>query len=237
LSVGLALLISAAILHPATAIALEDVVLAAPEESWLAEHLQTVRRTRSNPAGTYGLTGATIWSRGLKEPARPSSTAPSEKAMGARIRPFREMDLTVGTQMARSGDAERVLRSEVNWQMSWSRELDSLEGVQLGFTTLGAVESLHGAYTQSLEGSLGVPVLQDRGLGETKLKVSPRLAYDALAGTWRPSLAPEIVNDTMLTGAAAPFRSVLSLRLGSDLAPDARPSATARVELRFSTRQ
>jgi hypothetical protein len=226
-----------AVLPSATfAFEVQDAVSSGPGRSWLGDHLDTVRRTDGLRTASFHLSDAKVWSRGLDDGDDGLPVpAPLDKAMGARVRLLTDYDIQIGTELSRHEDTGRALRSELNWQFSWSRALQGLGGLSIGFGTRGAVESLHGGLSQSLSGSLGVPLvsLED---WKARLRVTPQLTYDSLAHAWRPTMTPEFVSETILSTPADPYVSLLNLRLGYDLAPDTRPSASARVELRFVPR-
>jgi hypothetical protein len=207
------------------------------QDAWLADHLATVRRTSQPRSTSLDFTETKIWTRGLKDSAALTPVPRSDKAMGAKLRPFKEVDLVVGTELSESRGIDPLYRSELNWQLSWSQRLDSFAGLRLGLATTGAVESLQGGFTQGLKGSLGVQLPSQETWGNAQIRLSPQLSFDALNGTWRPSVVPELVSDTVLNSSAAPLKTLLSLRVGSDLTPETQPSASARVELKIVPRR
>ncbi len=232
------LLTLAIVAMPSAALAFDMPDEFAPENggSWLVDHLETVRRTHVSSSASFQLANANVWSRGLDESDEQLPVpVPLDKAMGARVRPFSDFNLLIGTELSRHEDTGRALRSEFNWQFSWSHASRDLEGVSLGFGTSGSVESLHGGMSQSVNGSVGVRLISSDNW-KARLRLSPRLSYGSQDHTWHPSVAPELISETVLSAATDPFLSLLNLRLGYDLAPDTRPSATARVELRFVPR-
>ena len=227
------LLLASLVSCPSVSYGWEEHGMIAPDnqDAWLADHLATVRKTGQARSTSLDLSAAKVWTRGLKDSAALTPIPRSDKAMGARLRPFKEVDLVVGTELSESRGIDSLHRSELNWQFSWSRRLDSVAGLRLGLATRGAVESLQGGFSQNLKGSLGVPLHSQTTWGSAQVRLSPQLSFDALTGIWRPSVVPELVSDTVLNSSAAPLKTVLSLRVGSDLTPDAQPSASARVEL------
>jgi hypothetical protein len=220
----------------ASAFQVQDGIVPASDRNWLVDQVETVRRTGGVQDASFNLSNAQVWSRGLEETGEGLPVpAPLDKAMGARLRLFKDYNLQVGTELSRQEDTGRALRSQVNWQFSWSRAVQELGGITVGFGTAGAVESLDGVLSQSVSGSVGVPLVSHE-IWKARLRLSPRLSYDSLDHRWRPSFAPELVSETVLSSATAPFTSLLNVRFGYDLAPESRPSASARVELRFIPR-
>jgi hypothetical protein len=205
------------------------------ETGWLDAQLESVRRAGDALASSFDWSGAKVWGRGLRDSDDLRPVPPSDKAVGARFRPFRDIDFVIGTEVSRATPENRSLRSELNWQMSWSREWGRLKGLSVGLGTRGAVESAHGGVWQSVNGQVGLK-LASQSNWNAQVRVSPQVDLDVLHGTWRPRLSPELVSETVLNSSAAPLKSLLNLRVGYELAPDARPSASARVEFRLVPR-
>ena len=220
----------------AAAFEVEEGVGQGPDGEWLTSHVETVRRAHEVQPLSVHLSNANVWSRGLdrQDPSSPVA-GPMDKAMGARVRLLKDYDLQVGTALSRHEDTGRALRSEFNWQFSWSHALRDLGGVSFGLGAGGAVESLHGGLSQSVRGSLGLPLITHENW-KARLRVSPQVSYDSQSHQWRSNLVPEFVSERILSSTSAPFLSLLNLRVGYDLAPQSRPSATARLELRFVAR-
>jgi hypothetical protein len=208
----------------------------ADEDGWLAGHLETVRQAGAVDTGALRAVHPTVWVRGLDRrsdglPVPP----PMDKAMGASLRPFEDFDFLIGTELSRHEDNSRALRSALQWHFSWSRALPKVADLSFGFDAQGSVESLHGALSQSVSGFFSLPLDRHR-LWQADLRLSPRMSFDSASHTWRPSLAPEFLYEAELGSGASPLTSLLKIRLGYEMAPNAKPSAAAMVELRFSPR-
>jgi hypothetical protein len=217
--------------------ALED---AAPEtatwnQAWNAEHMDA-RCYQAFAAPKASLFQRTeFWSSGV---ARPSATpvAPlSQKTVGARLRPFADYDLHFGTEMSRSLDSAHDLNAKVDWQLAWSRQWNG-EALEFALTTSGAVDRVSTTYSQSAGGSVGVRLPSTALPWETRIVVTPSVNLDTATGLWNPNLRSEIVAKRVLTSHRSPIESVVDIRMGYDVAPDAQPAASATVQLSFSPR-
>ncbi|AWM88667.1 hypothetical protein [Microvirga sp. 17 mud 1-3] len=202
------------------------------DQAWNAENVDIDRyRALSAPKiPTFGRTE--VWSSGLiGSPAAVAS--PSQRAVGAKLRPFADLDLLVGTQMSRNLDIDQALNARMDWQLTWSRQW-AAEALEIGLTTTGAVDPASAVYTQSAGGSLGIRLPSAGTPWDAQLVVSPNINLDTTTGGWSSSLRSEIVAQRVLTTHKSPIRSVVNIRMGYDFAPETHPTASATLQLSFS---
>ncbi len=223
------------LLPPATGHAAEDEIWNAwITPSWLDAHVAALR-SAPGTRRAYALNRTEIWASGLVRSAKEAFEASRlDEAVGARLRPFQGIAFTVGTAIAHTGEITRSLSSSVNWESSWSRELKRLGGLKVDLTTAGAFGSGHAAYSQSVSGTIGIPLDLPLGTWTTELKLSPSMNLDTASGQMGTHLASELVGQTVLGSETDAFSSVLNLKVGYGFAPEARPSAFAGVEIRIT---
>lgn len=223
------------LLSPATGRAAEDEIWNAwITPSWLDAHVAAIRSTPGTRRA-YALNRTEIWTSGLVRTARAAfDTARLDEAVGAKFRPFHGIAFTVGTALTHTGAITRSLSSTINWETSWSREMKRLGGLRIDFTTAGAFGSGHTPYSQSVSGTLGIPLALPLGQWRTELKLSPSLNLDTASGQMGTHLASELVTQTVLGSETDAFSSELNLKVGYGFAPDTRPSAFAGVEIRIT---
>ncbi|RDI60260.1 hypothetical protein [Microvirga subterranea] len=223
------------LLAPATAHAAEDEIWNAwITPSWLDAHVAALRSTPGTRRA-YALNRTEIWASGIARSTKEAFGASRlDEAVGARLRPFQDIAFTVGTAIAHTGEFTRSLSSSVNWESSWSRRLKRLGGLKVDLTTAGAFGSGHTAYSQSISGTLGIPLELPLGTWTTELKLSPSMNLDMASGEVGTHLASELVGRTVLGSETDAFSSVLNLKIGYGFAPETRPSAFAGVEIRIT---
>jgi hypothetical protein len=208
--------------------------LAGAEAPLSVERFEIVQGADARPPATFAIPDLKVSARGLAEADGQPLVPPDEQAVGAKLRPFKDLDLLIGTEMSRSPDAEAALHQEFNWQFSWSRRWDDWAGLKVDVSTTGAVDAQRTGLPERVGGSVGIPLFRDTAAWETQLRLSQSLTLDAATGTWKGAVTPELVTEKALSPTSAPMRSVLSVKLGSGVTPDAQPSASAKVEFRIS---
>jgi hypothetical protein len=201
---------------------------------WLEQHLATGRAKPSRDA--HALARSQVWATGVDRSAMQAfATSASGSTVGAKVSPFADYDyLKFGTEVTGDpGTSAAQPSSKVSWEANWSRSVADL-GVNLGFGTAGAVGNAQTGYTQSLNGSLGVPVLRQSGLRATEMRFTPNMNIDTATGALASSLNSELVTQKVLSSRADRLESVLNMKVGYAVAADARPSATAKLEWRLT---
>ena len=158
---------------------------------------------------------------------------PADRAVGAKLQPFPELDFRVGTSLARGG-TDSLLSSTTQWEASWSREWAGWGGLSAGLSTTGAVNNLHSGYSQALNGVIGIPLEVPLKHLHTELRLSPSMTLDMLDKAVGAGFLSEIMGQTVLSSRRSPYKSTLNVKLGYHLAPEARPVASARLELRIT---
>jgi hypothetical protein len=228
----LAAALAAFLIAPLSARAAEDEIWNAwITPSWLDDHVAAVRSTTATRRA-HALNHTQVWTSGLVRTARDAFDATRlDEAVGAKLRPFQDIAFTIGTAITHTGQVSRSLSSSVDWETTWSRELKGLGGLRIDLGTTGSFGSGHTAYSQSVSGTLGVPLALPLGAWTTEIRLSPSMNVDTASGQFGTSLASEIVSRTDLGSETGAFGSELNLKIGYGVAPDARPSAFARVEI------
>jgi hypothetical protein len=156
-----------------------------------------------------------------------------DRAIGAKMQPFQDYNFLVGTELIRGGGKSSFLSSKASWEAFLRRDWERL-GVRIGLTTAGSLDSVQSGYWQSIGGSMDIPLDMSLHAWRTELRLSPSMNLDSLSGDIGAALLSEIVGQTLLTSPADRFRSELNVRLGYGLAPNARPTASAKLELRIA---
>jgi hypothetical protein len=201
---------------------------------WLDDHVaaaQGAPRTRAS----YKLARTQIWTNGiLRSDAHAFVPTDFDRAVGAKLQPFHDLNLNIGTELIRGGGDNRFLSSRASWEAFWAEDWENFGGIKLGLSTSGSLASLQSAYSQSVGGSLGVPFALPLDMWRTELRLSPSMNLDLSNGVVGTALMSEILGQKVLSSPADAFRSVLNVRVGYGIAPNAHPSASARLELRIS---
>ncbi|MBM6594705.1 hypothetical protein [Microvirga pudoricolor] len=199
-------------------------------KSWMDDH---VALPTHGPATTF--TRAQVWTSGIQRTDMQAfATSASDRTLGAKVRPFGDLDLSVGTAFTRDGTTARLVSSSVNWEAAWSQTYKPYGDLTLGVNTTGTMAGLEAGYAQSVTGSVGIPLSVSVGLWSTELRLSPNMNVNTASGTLGTRLTSEIVSRKVLSARNDAFTSVLDMKVGYGIAPDARPDATARLELRIS---
>ncbi len=202
--------------------------------TWLDEHVAATS-PMLRPRASFRLSRTEILANGIgRSDMQAFIPWDSGRAVGARLRPFQGLDLILGTELARAGDDSRVLSSKALWQASWSRDWQGLDGARFGLAAAGSVGSLQAGYVQSLSGTVDIPLDLPLRVWDTQLKFSPSMSLDALNGSVSTGLLSEIMGRTVLSSPKDELLSVLNVSVGYGVAADARPVASAKLELRIS---
>ncbi|WP_445500983.1 hypothetical protein [Microvirga sp. G4-2] len=94
--------------------------------------------------------------------------------------------------------------------------------------------NFEGNYSQTVSGTLGLPLNLALDGWSTQVMFSPNMTFDLASGSLGAGLMSEIVGQTVLSAHDDAFRSVLNVKVGYGVAADARPSAAAMLEIRVS---
>jgi len=203
-------------------------------QSWLDDHVSVVRRPRfTHPRFTLDRTQ--VWASGiLKSDTQAFAPSPSDRVFGAKLQPFHDLAFLIGTEFVRPDDGSSYISSRLSWETSWTRDWESLGGLTLGLATAGSVGNRQTGYSQSVSGTLGVPLGSFIEKWDTQFRLVPSMSVDTATGAIGSNLTSEIVTQRVLGSQISAFRSVLNLKLGYNLAPDTRPAAFAGMEIRIS---
>lgn len=202
--------------------------------SWLDDHI-AVRRPSSSPAPRYSLSRTHVWTSGLaRSDISPFNPDSFDRTFGAKLQPFSDLNLKVGTEMVRGGGDNTSLTSRANWEAFWSRESELFGGMNLGLSTGGSMATLNTGYSQTVSGTFGIPLDFSLEKWSTQVRFSPNMNVDTASGSVGSGLMSEIMGQTVLSSQADPYRSVLNVKVGYGVAQDARPAASAKLEFRIS---
>jgi hypothetical protein len=202
--------------------------------AWLDEHI-AVRRAGSSPKALFSLSRTQIWTSGLaRTEAAAFNPDTFDRMLGAKLQPFNDLNLRIGTELIRSGSVDGNLTSRANWEAFWSRQSDVFGGMNLGLSTGGSMATLNSGYSHSVSGTLGIPLDLPLEKWHTQVRLSPNMNVDMANGTVGSGLMSEIMGQTVLSSQADPFKSVLNVKVGYGVAQDARPAASAMLEIRIS---
>jgi hypothetical protein len=201
--------------------------------SWLDEHI-AAKRVGSPPNARTSLSNTQIWTSGLTK-SQISAFNPDtyDRAIGAKLQPFNDLNLRLGTELVRGG-GDSSLTSRANWEAFWSRQSNAFGGMNLGLSTGGSMATLNTGYSQTVSGTLGIPLELALEKWSTQVQFSPNMNVDTASGNVGSGLMSEIMGQTVLSSQADPFRSVLNVKVGYGVAQDTRPAASARLEIRIS---
>jgi hypothetical protein len=229
----LASLLLASLAMSTSAVANEDEIWSKNITSWwLDDHVSAKRASR--PRYSPLLNRTQVWTNGI---ARSDMNAflPTDfdRAVGAKMQPFQDYNFLVGTELIRGGGESSFLSSKASWEAFLKRDWERL-GVTLGLSTGGFVDSVQNGYSQSISGTMGIPLDLSLQTWSTELRLSPSMNLDGLSGDISTGLLSEIISQARLTSPTDRFRSDLNVRLGYGVAPNTRPVASATLELRIS---
>jgi hypothetical protein len=203
-------------------------------QGWIDQHMQVMRGAPATRSSGL-LARAQVWTSGIsRSDMQVFAVTAFDRTVGAKVQPVRDFDFLVGTELTRGGDVARWLSSRVNWEAFWSRDLKKSAGLEIGLSTTGSMDVLQAGYSQSVSGTVGIPLRASIDMWSTQLRLSPAMSLDTASGALGTSLTSEIVSRTVLSAHAAPFRTVLDVTLGYGVSPYARPVASAKLELRIS---
>ncbi len=202
--------------------------------TWLDEHLAVSRNKPKQGTGS-NLPRTQIWASGLGGRRADAFHADAAaRIVGAKVQPFQSLNLQIGTELSR-GDADASsLSSTASWHAFWSEGHASLNVPSLKLATSGSVTNFEGNYSQTVSGTLGLPLNLALDGWSTQVMFSPNMTFDLASGSLGAGLMSEIVGQTVLSAHDDAFRSVLNVKVGYGVAADARPSAAAMLEIRVS---
>jgi hypothetical protein len=217
------------------ALASEDEIWSANTSSgWIKDHIAAERRM-SRLRSTYRLKRTQVWANGLDRSGMqafdPNAFDPT---VGAKLQPLRNYDFYIGTELIRNQAETGGLSSKATWEAFLTRDWKGLSGITLGIAASGSVDTVQKGYTQSVAGTVDIPLNVPLRSWDTALRLSPNANLDALNGDFSTSLMAEVMGQTQLTSPADRFKSVLNIRLGYGVAPGTRPAASATLELRIT---
>jgi hypothetical protein len=199
--------------------------------AWLDNHVAARRSIRPRPPARLSRTQ--VWASNIaRSDMQAFMPTDFDRAVGAKMQPFQDYNFLVGTELIHGGES-RFLSSKASWEAFLKRDWERL-GMTLGLSTAGYVDSVANGYSQSVIGTMDIPLDLSLHTWSTGLRLSPSMSLDSLKGDISTGLLSEIVGQTQLTSPADRFRSELNVRLGYGLAPNARPVASARLELRIA---
>ncbi|WP_046868842.1 hypothetical protein [Microvirga massiliensis] len=182
-----------------------------------------------------------VWGHGLAAPRSGASAltvaekASEEKALGVRVRPWRDAGLKVGMQVNRAPGLESALGSDVNWRYEWKHHRDEPGSIGFGLSADGAAGVSQRGLSQTVASSIDMPLMRS-GSFSAKAALAPQMSFDAVAMTWDAAIVPEIKTRKILNTASSRFRSVLSVKIGSRFALETSPNLMAGLELRITGR-
>jgi hypothetical protein len=213
-------------------LALSSAAQALEAEGWNTAHTEpwpvgdaaVIRRVKA-PAEGYSLNRTQTWANGLAS-SNLSAFTPSnvDRTVGAKMQPFQEWNFMIGTELTRSGGESRFLASKAMWESFWSRDVETLGGLEIGLSTVGSVDNAQTDYLQSFSGRVSVPLDLPLNSWRMELRATPSMNVDVSNGTLSSHLMSEIMGQTELSSQDAAFRSTLNVSVGYSLAPDTRPA-------------
>lgn len=200
--------------------------------AWLDEHVAAKRANYKRPVPRLSRTQ--VWTNGLvRSDMQAFVPTDFDRAVGAKLQPFQDYNFLVGTELVRTGSASGLVSSKATWEAFLNRDWETL-GVTVGLSTVGFVDSVQNGYSQSISGSMDIPFDLPFPTWNTQLRLSPSMNLDSMSGAVGTGLLSEIIGQTRLSSRSDRFRSDLNVRLGYGVAPDTRPTASARLELRIA---
>ncbi len=220
---------------PDAAHALEDEVWGASiTRTWLSEHVAVKQQTASPPS-SFTSSRIQTWANGVASSSVSAFTASGfDKTVGAKLQPFQDWNLKVGTELTRSSGEDRFLSSKAMWETFWSQDVKRLGGVTIGLSTTGSLDNAQTDYLQSFSGSVNMPLDLPLNAWNMEFRVTPSMNVDVSNGALTSSLLSEVISQKVLSSQDDAFQSTLNVKVGYSLAPDARPAASAKLEFRIS---
>jgi hypothetical protein len=202
--------------------------------TWLDEHL-AVSGNRPKQGHGSNLARTQIWASGLGRRQSDAFNADAAaRIVGAKVQPFQSLNLQIGTELSRSDADAGSLSSTASWHAFWSQGHASLDVPSLKLATSGSLANFEGDYSQTVSGTLGLPLNLALDGWSTQVMLSPNMTFDLASGSLGTGLMSEIVAQTVLSAHDDAFRSVLNVKIGYGVAADARPSAAAMLEIKVS---
>jgi hypothetical protein len=201
---------------------------------WMNNNIAAVHRAR-RASPSFRLAGTQISASGIA-PSSMHAFAPNnfDRTVGAKLQPFDDLNFKVGTALTRSGSEEGFLSSIASWEAFWLGDRKGSEGLALGLSTVGTMDNLQAGYSQSLSGTLAMPLDVPLAGWRADFQVSPSINLDASSGSMSSGLFSEIRGRTVISSHDSSLRSVLNVSLGYSLAPHAQPVASGKLELIIS---
>lgn len=206
--------------------------ITAESQPWTIDDV-AARRAKA-PGTAFSLSRTQTWASGLVPSSISAFTpAPVDRTLGAKLQPFHDWNFLIGTEVTRGGEGG-FLSSKAMWESSWSQDVERFGGLTFGLSTTGSVNNAQADYLQSFSGSLNLPLELPLNAWDVELRFSPNVNVDVSKGALSSNLMSELVGKTVLSPQNGAFRSVLDVSVGYNLAPDARPAASARMQLTIS---
>ena len=201
--------------------------------AWLDDHVAARRAT--NPRPSAQLNRTQVWANDIAR-SDMQAFAPTvpDRTVGAKVQPFHDYNFMVGTELVGGSNEAGLLSSKASWEAFLTRDWERLGGVKLGLSTAGFADSVQRGYSQSISGSMGIPLDLSLRTWSTELRLSSSMSLDAVSGTIGTSLMSEMIGQTRLTSPPDRLRSELNVRVGYGFAPNSQPVASAKLELRIS---
>ncbi|MEZ0169213.1 hypothetical protein [Microvirga sp. TS319] len=207
--------------------------ITAESQPWTIDDV-VARRVKA-PGTAFSLSRTQTWASGLVPSGIPAFTpSPVDRTLGAKLQPFHDWNFLIGTELTRGGGEGGFLSSKAMWESSWSQDVERFGGLTFGLSTTGSVSNAQADYLQSFSGSLNLPLDLPLNAWNLELRFSPNMNLDVSKGALSSNLMSELVGQTVLSPQNGAFRSVLDVSVGYNLAPDARPAASARMQLTIS---
>jgi hypothetical protein len=202
--------------------------------AWLDGHVAASRPGRQKRA-SYDLNRTQVWANGMvRSPAQSFQLGAAGHSVGAKVQPLHDYNFLVGTELIRGGGYQGPLQSKATWEAFLSRDWEGLGGITFRLSTAGFMDMTSHGYAQSVSGTMGIPLDLPLQSWSTQLRFAPSINLDAASGDFSTGLLSEVTGQALLSVPTDRFRSVLNVSLGYGLAPNARPAASARLELRIT---
>ena len=200
--------------------------------AWLDKHVAAKRATPKRPVPRLSRTH--VWTNGLaRSDMQAFVPTDFDRAVGAKLQPFQDYNFLVGTELVRTGSETSFVSSKATWEAFLMRDWQPL-GVTLGLSTAGFIDSVQNGYSQTISGSMEIPIEIPLPSWSTQLRLSPSMNLDSVSGAVGTGLLSEVIGQTRLSSRTDRFRSDLNVRIGYGVAPATRPTASARLELRIA---
>lgn len=201
--------------------------------TWLDDHISVSRTPRFSRL-SYGLTRTQIWANGIARTDRWAfETSAGDRAIGAKLQPFQDLNVRVGTELIRNGGDAGTVASKALWEAYWSHDSQTIPGLTFNLSTTGSLSGRYANYSQAVSGTLGIPLDLSIDMWRTEIRLTPNLNFDTVAKAVSTGLTSEFVGQTVLSSPEDEFKSVLNVMVGYGFAPDARPVASAKLELKI----